>query len=122
MQSPEETFFAERVAAIIVPLHMARHNREWDSARGARRDSGRAGERRVSVQESHVLLRRRRRMLLEGRRKRYQANKSGALRSDNVASSQTLAVGCPFCMTQMEDALRVLTKDRRKWRNNHFYQ
>jgi Fe-S oxidoreductase len=37
---------------------------------------------------------------------RYQANKSGALRSDNAARLQTLAVGCPFCMTQMEDALK----------------
>lgn len=35
MQSPEETFFAERIAAIIVPLHMARHNRKWDGARAA---------------------------------------------------------------------------------------
>ncbi len=35
MQSPEETFFAERIAAIIVSLHMARHNRKWDSARSA---------------------------------------------------------------------------------------
>jgi hypothetical protein len=35
MQSPEETFFAERIAAITVPLHMARHNRKWDSARSA---------------------------------------------------------------------------------------
>jgi hypothetical protein len=56
MQSPEETFF-ERIAAIIVPLHMARHNRKWDSARGARRDSGRTGERPASAQESHVLRR-----------------------------------------------------------------
>ena len=36
MQSPEETFFAERIAAIIVPLHMARHNRKCDGARSAR--------------------------------------------------------------------------------------
>ena len=35
MQSPEETFFAERIAANIVPLHRARHNRKWDSARSA---------------------------------------------------------------------------------------
>jgi Fe-S oxidoreductase len=45
-------------------------------------------------------------MLLEGRRKRSQANKSGGLRSDNVANPQTLAVGCPFCLTQMEDVLK----------------
>jgi Fe-S oxidoreductase len=48
----------------------------------------------------------RRQMLLGGRRKRYQANKSGALRSDNVASPQTLAVGRSFCMTRMEDSLK----------------
>src|SRR5229473_1862286 len=35
MQSTEETFFAERIAANIVPLHRARHNRKWDSARSA---------------------------------------------------------------------------------------
>ena len=35
MQNPEETFFAERIAAIIGPLHMARHNRKRDSARSA---------------------------------------------------------------------------------------
>src|SRR6266851_9368621 len=35
MQNPEETFFAERITANIVPLYRARHNRKWDSARSA---------------------------------------------------------------------------------------
>ena len=32
MQSPEETFFGERISTTMVPLHVARHNREWDGA------------------------------------------------------------------------------------------
>jgi hypothetical protein len=35
MQSPEETLFEERIAALIMPLDMARYNRKWDSAPGA---------------------------------------------------------------------------------------
>jgi hypothetical protein len=35
MQSPEKTIFAERIEAIVVPLHMAWHSCEWDSAHGA---------------------------------------------------------------------------------------
>ncbi len=35
MQSPEETFFARGSQLIIVPLHMARRTRKWDSARSA---------------------------------------------------------------------------------------
>jgi hypothetical protein len=30
MQSLEETFFGERIAAIIAPLHVARHNRSLE--------------------------------------------------------------------------------------------
>ena len=78
MQSPEETFFAERIAAILVPLHMARHNRKWDSARSA-------------------LI-----MLLEGRREGH--DRINHMRLDRIAAAnpETLAVGCPFCMTMME--------------------
>jgi hypothetical protein len=44
MESREEAFFAEMIAtAVIVPIHMARLNRERDSAR-RQRNSGRAGE------------------------------------------------------------------------------
>jgi len=58
------------------------------------------------VQEWRVLLPRRRRLLLERRRKGNQADQSRAFDQINIAKPQTLAVGCPFCMTQMEDALK----------------
>jgi Fe-S oxidoreductase len=104
MQSPEETFFAERIAAIIVPLHMARHNRKWDSARGAI----------PGAQVSDVHLRKNRTFCCgaEGgcfwKEEERGTKRINQERFDqiSVAKPQTLAVGCPFCMTQMEDAVK----------------
>jgi Fe-S oxidoreductase len=39
--------------------------------------------------------------------KKKKREPSGSIESGSIRStSQTLAVGCPFCMTQMEDALK----------------
>jgi hypothetical protein len=77
MQGHEETFFADRIAAIAVPLNMARHNREWDAARSALRAIRSASIEDV-MQESNVLLRRRLRLLLVS----YPAN--NFTRNDSV--------------------------------------
>ncbi len=75
MQNPEETFFAERIAANIVPLHRARHNRKMGQrAFGAESDSGRERQRRRPVQEPHFLLRLWRQMFLEGGREGHDAH------------------------------------------------
>lgn len=57
------------------------------------------------VQESHILLRRGRWLYVEGRKGRH-AHQPEALDQLNEATSETMAVGCPFCMTMMEDALK----------------
>lgn len=65
------------------------------------------------VQEPHVLLRRGRRMLLEGRA-RALAHQPHALRSAQRGEARhTLAVGCPFCMTQMEDAMKARSMEEK---------
>ncbi len=107
MQGPEETFFAERTAAIIVPLHMARHNRKMGQrTQRAADDSRRADRGRRLVQESHICCG-------AGGGCFWKEEETGTKRINqerfdqiNVANPQTLAVGCPFCMTQMEDAVK----------------
>ena len=45
---------------------------------------------------------------VSGRRKRRTRRASNQMRFDQiaVANPETLAVGCPFCMTMMEDAVK----------------
>jgi Fe-S oxidoreductase len=38
----------------------------------------------------------------------------------NEANPETLAVGCPFCMTQMEDAMKAALDGRKNARARHF--
>jgi Fe-S oxidoreductase len=80
MQNPEETFFAERIAANIVPLYRARHNRKWDSARSALQAIPGANVNDVDLCKNFDQI--------------------------AVANPETLAVGSPFCMTMKEDAVK----------------
>jgi hypothetical protein len=107
MQSPEETFFEERITAIIVPL-------QWRGtiANGKRPAMHyglfRARKLRTSlVRESHVLLRRGA-VDAFGKKRKKGTKRINQERFDqiNAAAPQTPPVGCPFCMTQMEDALK----------------
>jgi hypothetical protein len=87
MQSPEETFFAERWQLLSCRSIWSRHNRMGQRAFRAHGDSGRERQRRRPVQEPHFLLRLRRRMLLEGGREGHDAHQSHALRSDSGGES-----------------------------------
>ena len=65
------------------------------------------------VQEPHVVLRRGRRMLLEGRARGLAHQPRMRFDELNEAKPDTLAVGCPFCMTQMEDAMKARSTEER---------
>src|SRR5713226_2533176 len=107
MQSPEETFFAERIAAITVPLHMARHNRKWDSARSALKAIPGANVNDVDLCKHRTF-----RCGSGGgcfwKEEEKDTTRINHMRFDQIAMAnpETLAVGCPFCMTMMEDAVK----------------
>ena len=107
MQRPEETFFAERIAAIILPLHMARHNRKWDSARSALMAIPGANVNDVDLCKNRTFC------CGSGggcfwKEEEKDTTRINHMRFDQiaVANPETLAVGCPFCMTMMEDAVK----------------
>jgi len=107
MQSPEETIFAERIAAIVVPLHMARHNRKWDSARSALKAIPGANVNDVDPCKNRTFC------CGSGggcvwKEEEKDTTRINHMRFDQiaVANPETLAVGCPFCMTMMEDAVK----------------
>ena len=107
MQSPEETFFAERIAAITVPLHMARHNRKWDSARSALKAIPGANVNDVELCKNRTFC------CGPGggcfwKEEEKDTTRINHMRFDQIAMAnpETLAVGCPFCMTMMEDAVK----------------
>lgn len=113
MQSPEETFFAERIAAIRVPLHMARHNRKWDSARSALMAIPGANVHDVDCKN---------RTFCCGsgggcfwKEEEKDTTRINHMRLDRIAMAnpETRAVGCPFCMTMMEDAVKSRSREEK---------
>ena len=106
MQSPEETFFAERITAITVPLHMARHKRKWDSARSALKAIPGANVNDVDLCKNRPFC------CGSGGgcfwKEEKDTTRINHMRFDQiaVANPETLAIGCPFCMTMMEDAVK----------------
>jgi hypothetical protein len=64
------------------------------------------------VQEPHVVLRRGRRMLLEGRAQGF-AHQPHALRSTERGEARDAGGGMPFCMTQMEDAMKARSMEEK---------
>ena len=107
MQSPEETFFAERIAAITVPLHMAWHNRKWDGARSALKAIPGAQVEDIDLSKNRTFC------CGAGGGCMWKEEEQGTERINhrrfdqiNAANPETLAAGCPFCMAMMEDALK----------------
>ncbi len=107
MQNPEETFFAERITANIVPLYRARHNRKWDSARSALQAIPGANVNDVDLCKNRTFC------CGSGGRCFWTEEEKDTTRINHmrfdqiaVANPETLAVGCPFCMTMMEDAVK----------------
>jgi Fe-S oxidoreductase len=109
MQSPEETFFAERTAAIKVPSIW----RGTTASGTARAALGAI----PGAQVNGVHLCKNRTFCCGGcfwKEEEKGTKRINQERFDpiNAARPQTLAVGCPFCMTQMEDALKSRSLDR----------
>lgn len=88
------------------PCYMARHNRLWDGARSALRAI--PGTEVEDVDQS------KNRTFCCGAgggcmwKEEHEGTRINQKRFDqiNVANPKTLAVGCPFCMTMMEDAVK----------------
>ena len=88
------------------PCYMARHNRQWDGARNALRAI--PGTEVEDVDQS------KNRTFCCGAgggcmwKEEHEGTRINQKRFDqiSVANPKTLAVGCPFCMTMMEDALK----------------
>ncbi len=88
------------------PCYMARHNRQWDGARNALRAI--PGTEVEDVEQS------KNRTFCCGAgggcmwKEEHEGTRINQKRFDqiSVAQPKTLAVGCPFCMTMMEDALK----------------
>jgi Fe-S oxidoreductase len=98
MHSPEEIFLEERIAALLVPVHMARHNRKSDSARNALWAI-------PGAQFEDVDLRKNRTFCCGAGGgcfwKEEEKAPSGSIKnasSSNVAKQQTLALGRPFAL------------------------
>ncbi|MGH8013125.1 MAG: (Fe-S)-binding protein, partial [Candidatus Binataceae bacterium] len=96
------------------PCYMARHNRKWDGARAALRAI-------PGAQVTDVDLCKHRTFCCgagggcfwkeeEKNTKRINHTRFDQL---NIADPQTLAVGCPFCMTMMEDAVKSRSLEER---------
>ncbi|HYA34766.1 MAG TPA: heterodisulfide reductase-related iron-sulfur binding cluster [Candidatus Binataceae bacterium] len=88
------------------PCYMARHNRKWDGARSALRAI--PGTDVADVDQS------KNRTFCCGAgggcmwKEEHEGTRINQKRFDQISEAQpkTLAVGCPFCMTMMEDALK----------------
>ena len=88
------------------PCYMARHNRQWDGARNALRAI--PGTEVEDVDQS------KNRTFCCGAgggcmwKEEHEGSRINQKRFDqlSVANPKTVAVGCPFCMTMMEDALK----------------
>src|SRR5712692_10376894 len=109
MQNPEETFFAERIAAIIVPLRSIWRGTtaKWDSARSALKAIPGANVNDVDLCKNRTFC------CGSGggcfwTEEEKDTTRINHMRFDQiaVANPETLAVGCPFCMTMMEDAVK----------------
>ncbi|HVC45473.1 MAG TPA: (Fe-S)-binding protein [Candidatus Binataceae bacterium] len=88
------------------PCYMARHNRKWDGARSALKAIPGAEVVDVDLSKNRTFC------CGAGGGCFWKEEKGGTrinqTRFDqlNQAKPETMAVGCPFCMTQMEDALK----------------
>jgi Fe-S oxidoreductase len=88
------------------PCYMARHNRKWDGARAALRSI--PGSDVVEVEQS------KNRTFCCGAgggcmwKEEHEGTRINQKRFDQLseAKPETIAVGCPFCMTMLEDALK----------------
>jgi Fe-S oxidoreductase len=90
-----------------VPLHTARHNRKWDGARSALKAIPGANVNDVDLCKNRTFCCR------SGggcfwKEEEKDRTRINHMRFDQiaVANPETLAVGCPFCMTMMEDAVK----------------
>src|SRR5260370_35573358 len=109
MQSHEETFLGERIAAIIVPVHMARHNRKWDSARLALKAIPGANVNDVDLCKNRTFC------CGSGvgcfwEEEVKDPTRINHMRFDQiaVANPETLAVGFTFCMVGVEGAVECV--------------
>jgi Fe-S oxidoreductase len=88
------------------PCYMARHNRQWDGARNALRA--------IPGAEVEDIDQSKNRTFCCGAgggcmwKEEHEGTRINQKRFDQIsaANPKTLAVGCPFCMTMMEDALK----------------
>jgi len=88
------------------PCYMARHNRQWDGARNALRAIPGAEVEDVDQSKNRTFC-----CGAGGGcmwKEEHEGTRINQKRFDqiSVANPKTLAVGCPFCMTMMEDALK----------------
>jgi Fe-S oxidoreductase len=110
MQSPENAFFAKRIeAAVNAPLDVARRNRPWDGARAALRPIPGAEVRDIELSKNRTYCCGAGGGCLW---KEKEASPGGAInqkRLDQIgeANPETLAGGCPCCMSMLEDALKL---------------
>ena len=89
------------------PCYMARHNRKWDGARSALNAIPGAEVNDVDLSRNRTFC-----CGAGGGcfwKEEHEGTRINQMRFDqiNQANPQTLAVGCPFCMTQMEDAMKT---------------
>jgi Fe-S oxidoreductase len=88
------------------PCYMARHNRKWDGARSALKAIPGAKVKDIDLSKNRTFC------CGAGGGCMWKEEKEGTRinqkRFDqiNEATPETMAVGCPFCMTMMEDALK----------------
>ena len=89
------------------PCYMARHNRKWDGARAALKAIPGAQVEDVDLCKNRTFC------CGAGGGCFWKEEEKGSERINqkrfdqiNVANPETLAVGCPFCMTMMEDAVK----------------
>jgi Fe-S oxidoreductase len=88
------------------PCYMARHNRKWDGARSALKSIPGAKVKDIDLSKNRTFC------CGAGGGCMWKEEKEGTRinqkRFDqlNEATPETMAVGCPFCMTMMEDALK----------------
>ena len=88
------------------PCYMARHNRKWDGARSALKSIPGAKVTDIDLSTNRTFC------CGAGGGCMWKEEQEGTRinqkRFDqiNEATPETIAVGCPFCMTMMEDALK----------------
>jgi Fe-S oxidoreductase len=95
------------------PCYMARHNRKWDSARSALGAIPGA-----QVNDVHLCKNRTFCCGAGGGcfwKEEREGSRINHMRFDQLseANPETLAVGCPFCMTQMEDAMKARSMEEK---------